>query len=52
MNQSIDPAAYGYTRALWLFPGKHWMRPDSASVVSEEDAIAEIREALGEEDGK
>jgi hypothetical protein len=51
MTQDINPLDYGYSRALWLFPGVHYLRPDDLSACSELDAIAEIRQALSEVDG-
>lgn len=45
-------ADFGYSRALWIAaPGVWWLRPDSRSVVSEEEALREIAEQVrdGEE---
>lgn len=44
-------ADFGYSRALWIAaPGEWWLRPDSRSVVSEEEALREVAELVGGND--
>jgi hypothetical protein len=51
MRQDVDLIEHGFTRALWLFGEPKWyLRPDGLSICTEEEAIAEIRQALGEVD--
>ena len=41
----------GYVRALWLFgEPKRYLRPDGLSVCTEEEALREIAELVGEDD--
>jgi hypothetical protein len=49
MTQEVDPLEHGYSRALWMFPGKFYLRPDGLSVVSEDRAIAELADDTEDE---
>jgi hypothetical protein len=41
---------HGYSRALWVpSPERYWLRPGGLSVVSEEQALAEVAELEGGE---
>jgi hypothetical protein len=39
----------GYVRALWLFgEPKHYLRPDGLSVCTEDEALRELAELVGD----
>jgi hypothetical protein len=47
-----DLERFGFSRALWIVaPGKWYLAPGGLRVVSEEDALRDLAEPLGGEEG-